>query len=99
MPALSLVRSFGVIWLVLLGAMATFGGTTGRSIALAGLVALVIDTATFRAMMGDFIAFSGRGSAVLEGTALAQQALLLIRAHRRQIRFSARPISSFLALI
>jgi undecaprenyl-diphosphatase len=46
MPALSWAGSFGVIWLVLLGAVAAFGKKTGRKIALAGLVALAIGFAS-----------------------------------------------------
>ena len=46
MPALSWAGSFGVIWLVLLGAVAAFGKKTGRKIALAELVALAISFAS-----------------------------------------------------
>ena len=46
MPALSWAGSFGVIWLVLLGAVAAFGKKTGRTIAPAGLVALAIGFAS-----------------------------------------------------
>ena len=42
MPALSRAGNLGVIWLVLLGAVAAFGKKTGRRIAVAGLVALAI---------------------------------------------------------
>ena len=40
MTALSLAANFAAIWLVLLGAIAVFGGRTGRTVALAGLLAL-----------------------------------------------------------
>jgi undecaprenyl-diphosphatase len=46
MPTLSWAGSFGMIWLVLLGAVAAFGKKTGRKIALAGLVALAIGFAS-----------------------------------------------------
>ncbi|MGB3680940.1 MAG: phosphatase PAP2 family protein [Rubrobacteraceae bacterium] len=42
MPALSYIGNLGLVWIVLLGAMAAFGKATGRKIALAGLVALAI---------------------------------------------------------
>lgn len=42
MPVLSVSGNLGVIWLVLLGAIAAFGKKTGREIALAGLAALAI---------------------------------------------------------
>jgi undecaprenyl-diphosphatase len=42
MPTLSRTGNLGAVWLVLLGGIATFGGKTGRRIALAGLVALAI---------------------------------------------------------
>lgn len=46
MPALSRIGNLGAVWLVLLGAVAAFGGKTGRKIALAGLVALAIGFAS-----------------------------------------------------
>ncbi len=46
MPALSWAGNLGAVWLVLLGAIAAFGRETGRKIALAGLVALVIGVAS-----------------------------------------------------
>ena len=42
MPALSWAGNLGVVWLALLGSIAAFGKSTGRNIALAGLVALAI---------------------------------------------------------
>src|SRR3712207_3920627 len=39
---LSSINDFGVIWLVLLGALAALGGRNGRWAALAGLAALVV---------------------------------------------------------
>ena len=42
MPALSWIGNLGSIWVVLLGAMTVFGKTTGRRIALSGLLALTI---------------------------------------------------------
>lgn len=46
MPALSWAGNLGAVWLVLLGAIATFGKKTGRKIALAGLAALAIGFAS-----------------------------------------------------
>ena len=46
MPALSWAGNLGAVWLVLLGAIAAFGKKTGRRMALAGLVALVIGFAS-----------------------------------------------------
>jgi undecaprenyl-diphosphatase len=40
------VNDYGVVWLVLLGAIAALGGKTGRWAALAGLVALVVGLAS-----------------------------------------------------
>lgn len=42
MPLLSRAGGMGVVWLLLLGVIAAFGKKTGRRIALAGLLALVI---------------------------------------------------------
>lgn len=42
MPVLSWAGNLGVIWLVLLDGIAAFGKKTGRTIALAGLVALAL---------------------------------------------------------
>ena len=42
MPALSWMGNLGLVWIVLLGAMAVFGKKTVRRIALAGLAALAI---------------------------------------------------------
>ena len=42
MPLLSRAGGMGAVWLLLLGAIAALGKRTGRRIALAGLVALVI---------------------------------------------------------
>ena len=42
MPALSRAGNLGVIWLVLLSAVAAFGKKTGRRIAVTGVVALAI---------------------------------------------------------
>jgi undecaprenyl-diphosphatase len=39
---LSLINAYGLVWLVLLGVLAAFGGTTGRRAALSGLIALVV---------------------------------------------------------
>jgi hypothetical protein len=46
MPALSAVGNLGVVWLGLLGALATLGGKTGRKMGLAGLIALAIGFVT-----------------------------------------------------
>ena len=50
MPALSRAGNMGMIWLVLLGGIAAFGKKTGRRVALAGLVALVIGFASSEAI-------------------------------------------------
>ncbi len=42
MPLLSRAGAMGAVWLLLLGAIAALGKRTGRRVALAGLVALVI---------------------------------------------------------
>lgn len=42
MPALSLAGKHSVIWLLWLGAIATFGKRAGRRMALAGRIALVL---------------------------------------------------------
>ena len=39
------INDYGVVWLVLLGALAALGGKTGRRAALAGLAALVVGLA------------------------------------------------------
>jgi len=41
MTFLSLINDYGLVWLMLLGVLASLGGITGRWAALAGLVALV----------------------------------------------------------
>jgi undecaprenyl-diphosphatase len=41
MTFLSLINDYGLVWLVLLGVLASLGGRTGRWAALAGLGALV----------------------------------------------------------
>lgn len=46
MPALSWAGNLGVVWLVVLGGIAVFGKKTGRGMALAGLVALVLGFAS-----------------------------------------------------
>ena len=40
------INDYGVVWLVLLGALAALGGKTGRWSALAGLVAVVVGLAS-----------------------------------------------------
>lgn len=50
MPALSWAGNLGAVWLVLLGAMAAFGKKTGRKMALAGLLALVLGFASSEAL-------------------------------------------------
>jgi undecaprenyl-diphosphatase len=42
MPTLSRAGNFGAVWLALLGAIAVLGKRTGRTVALAGLFALVL---------------------------------------------------------
>jgi undecaprenyl-diphosphatase len=42
MPAFSWIGNLGAVWIALLGGIAAFGKKTGRTIALAGLAALVI---------------------------------------------------------
>ena len=42
MPTLSRAGNFGTVWLVLLGLIAVFGKRAGRTVALAGLLALVL---------------------------------------------------------
>jgi undecaprenyl-diphosphatase len=42
MPTLSRAGNFGAVWLVLLGVIAIFGKRAGRTVALAGLFALVL---------------------------------------------------------
>ncbi len=42
MPLLSEVGNFGAVWFAILGALAAFGKTTGRKVALAGLAAFAI---------------------------------------------------------
>jgi small-conductance mechanosensitive channel len=40
------INDYGVVWLVLLGALAALGGKTGRWAALAGLAALIVGLAS-----------------------------------------------------
>jgi undecaprenyl-diphosphatase len=47
---LARINDYGVLWLVLLGALAALGGRTGRRAALAGLAALVVGLACSEAL-------------------------------------------------
>jgi undecaprenyl-diphosphatase len=50
MILLDRINDYGVVWLVLLGALAVLGGKTGRWAALAGLTALVVGLAVSEAL-------------------------------------------------
>jgi len=68
MPLLSEIGNFGAVWLLILGALAAFGKTTGRKIALAGLAAFAMGFAGSH-IMKDLV-MRPRPFAVLPGVRL-----------------------------